>query len=443
MSVLRAVTISLSLLALTACPAPKTAKPVTTAKGTVEGMPLTTKLGPAGGVARSGSGDLSVTIPAGALAADTDITLTPITRTAPGSRGRAYRLGPDDVTFAAPVTLTFSYSEDDLQGTSADALAIAWQHASGYWALPDDVTLDTTAKTVSVKATHFSDWSMVAGAQLRPPSKKVQTKQSLELRVVSCFYKPPEQPPGVPPELAPLWLGYQCDVSEADVYLPVTATDWAVNGTAGGNSTVGTVKSGGLDGATFTAPNKKPTPATVAVSARVPVKKGKVLVSSNVTITDSSPNLLVKAEFSKAMDVIPFVRGTVTDSYEFEMQFPPVTESPMPRNTGQGVAGLMDTRSGCPTPKLGGDFDELHVEKIAVMGSAVTVTGTRKVPAVTVGTGEGACQTTRVEPATSSPASVVFSLPVEFFTTATPPPASSPLVVTDGDWKYTYQEAPQ
>ena len=62
-----------------------------------------------------------------------------------------------------------------------------------------------------------------------------------------------------------------------------TTVTWQVNGTAGGNSTVGTVSSTGL----YTAPATVPSPATVAVAA-VSQADTSVSASASVTITSST-----------------------------------------------------------------------------------------------------------------------------------------------------------
>lgn len=65
------------------------------------------------------------------------------------------------------------------------------------------------------------------------------------------------------------------------------ASNWAVNGIVGGNSTVGTIVGTEL-GATYKAPASKPAPALVAVSAKVTGDPGFPILTvvANLTITD-------------------------------------------------------------------------------------------------------------------------------------------------------------
>ena len=258
--------------------------PSATAVGTATGGAVTASIGAAGGSLSSDDGKVVLTVPGGALAANTTIGIQPISNFAHGKIGSAYRLTPDGQTFAQPVTLTFAYADDELVGASAEVLGVAFQTTTGFWRWAGDPTVNAAAKTVSVKSTHFTDWSRVKGIQLRPPSKTVRIKGSVSLLVTVCY--PVSVTGASGDELA--YLGYKCDADgELAILNPIS--DWSVNGVPGGNSTTGTVAGSGASGA-FVAPATKPSPNVVAVSARV--KKSplgeKVLVSSNITITEDS-----------------------------------------------------------------------------------------------------------------------------------------------------------
>jgi hypothetical protein len=259
--------------------------PSTTAVGTVTGDMVTGSIGAAGGNLTSGDGKLVLTVPAGALAANTTVGIQPITNFSHGQVGSAYRLTPDGQTFAQPVTLTFAYADDELVGASADVLGVAFQTATGFWRWMADPIVNAAAKTVSVKSTHFTDWSRVKGIQMRPPKKTVRVKGSVGLIIASCY--PVSVADATGDELQN--LGYRCDGDdEIPVLNPIS--DWSVNGVLGGrSSTTGTVTGSGVSG-TFVAPATKPSPNMVTVSARV--KRSTlgqtVLVTSNITITEDS-----------------------------------------------------------------------------------------------------------------------------------------------------------
>ncbi|MBK8741082.1 MAG: hypothetical protein IPM02_16845 [Betaproteobacteria bacterium] len=105
----------------------------------------------------------------------------------------------------------------------------------------------------------------------------------MNLQVVLCFN--PDPVPGSNGELVP--LGYDCDAGAELAFLnPIS--EWSVNGVLGGGGAIGTVNGSGPE-ATYAAPPAKPSPNTVAVSARVDRgARGRTLVVSNITIEEDS-----------------------------------------------------------------------------------------------------------------------------------------------------------
>ena len=67
-----------------------TASPAVTAVGETQGAGVAVTIGPAGGTASSADGKLQLIVPPGALAADTALSVTPLSVTAPGGK-IAYR----------------------------------------------------------------------------------------------------------------------------------------------------------------------------------------------------------------------------------------------------------------------------------------------------------------------------------------------------------------
>lgn len=260
-----------------------TVQAVATAVGGPTGTPAGATIGAAGGHLAAADGRLSLDIPAGALAGDTVIGIQPLTNTAHGKRGATYRLTPDGQVFLKPVTLTFAYTDQDLLGTAAGLLGAAFQTREGFWQWTGDAAVDTAARTVSVATSHFTDFSLVAGLQLRPGKKVVKPGERAGLDVVECY---PETVAGSGGSL--VTLGNACDSDLAPVSKASHASDWSVNGNAGGGGVFGTV-SGNTAGATYKAPATAPTPPTVAVSARVDRgSKGITLLVSNITIAQDS-----------------------------------------------------------------------------------------------------------------------------------------------------------
>lgn len=257
--------------------------PAVTDVGAPSGSITEATIGAAGGTLRSSNGRLLLTVPPGALAADTRISIRPITNHAHGGKGRAYRLLPDGQRFQKPVKLTFSYTGKDLNGTTAAALGGAFQTHDGYWQWVDKPVVNTAAKTVTIPTTHFTDFSFVEGFSLRPEEAKVLVNGSIDLALKYCYpYRGPD-----PSKPDPVGLGMDCDGAYSDLAPQVPVTEWAVNGVAGGNSELGTVEVTADNGyiATYTAPATKPSPATVEVTARLPMD-GVTWLFSRITILD-------------------------------------------------------------------------------------------------------------------------------------------------------------
>lgn len=262
-------------------PPTPTVVPTPTAVGVDDGGAMSATIGATGGSMTTADGKIALTIPAGALASDTVISIQPITNHAHGGLGAGYRFSPDGQTFALPVALEFAYTDQDLAGSDSAILGAAFQTVAGYWTWLSTPTVDSVGKTVSISTTHFSDFSLVQGYRLQPLSKTLRVDESLALQVAFCY-------PATDSDLTPLGLSCDTDVPQSDVAAPFVISEWSVNGNAGGDATVGTV-SGNGPSATYQAPATQPTPNTVAVSARVNLPaRGETLVVSNITITDSA-----------------------------------------------------------------------------------------------------------------------------------------------------------
>jgi len=238
---------------------PPNPSPAATAVGVATGSATIATIGAAGGSVSSPDGRLALTIPPGALASNTVISIEPITNMAHGKIGSAYRLTPEGQSFLTPVTLKFTYTDQDLEGTSVEALGIAFQTAAGFWQWAGDAAVDTTAKTVSIGSSHFSDWSNVKGDQIHPSQKTVMTGRSVRLKVVNCYERRGTGFVG---------LGYKCGPVDDDEFLRGFVEDWKVNGVLGGGEATGTVSDSGHR-ATYTAPATKPSSNVVVVSARL------------------------------------------------------------------------------------------------------------------------------------------------------------------------------
>ena len=314
MNITRSVLIVTALL-VGCAPPPKKTEP-----GTPQGELRKSTIGAAGGSVTSADGKAKLTVPAGALSAEVEIGLQALTAVSPGAIGSGWRLTPDGQTFSSPVTLELAFTEEAMSGVPKAAVALATQRKDGVWKLEAVATLDEANKKASGAITHFSDWSLVAGVQMRPGSAKVKVGEPLTLAIAHCFVHPPDED-----ELT--WLSYDCDPSEGELapLLPLAKTAmWSVNGVEGGSSEFGSVSGADNRGA-YKAPSKKPSANEVAVSAEVLLfGAGKTLVVSNVTITDDSASYF--GSFSSSLssaDVNYTVTGNVTWEQSGSEKFKP------------------------------------------------------------------------------------------------------------------------
>jgi hypothetical protein len=252
--------------------------------GEPTGNLLSQTIGPEGGILVSEDGSVTLTVPEDAVSSDTEFSIQPITNNLHGGIGGAYRIEPGDVPFNQPVEITVHYTEDDLTGTTPEALGLAYQDEDGIWYKLQNTTINPVAKTLTVSTDHLSDWAKRADYRLKPGSATVKVGEEIGLQLIVCALVPTEDA-DPDDELAPLPVQKCSGDGEFGV---AKATEWAVNGIPGGNSTLGTLGGEGRINAFYQAPQTAPEPNTVAVSARVEhpafSTSERVLVVSHITI---------------------------------------------------------------------------------------------------------------------------------------------------------------
>ncbi len=265
-----------SVLILAGCEAPVDSKPAVTAIGEPLGPAATTTIGPAGGTARSADGQLELIVPAGALAADTVLSVTPLSVTAPGGV-KAWRLGPEGTTFSQPATVKMSFTDREIGGSTTSAMRIAFQDSERRWVAYQSSTID--GNTIAVQTTHLSDWSNILGWQLRPQWPYMKAGETLKLSPQFCSF----------PTINEVYAHVaECGYEGVDRFF----VNWAVNGIPGGNAEVGTVQ-GNATSRTYTAPSSVPEGSRrIAVSVDyIPQTKGdlkKFVLVSNVSVQDKA-----------------------------------------------------------------------------------------------------------------------------------------------------------
>jgi hypothetical protein len=113
--------------------------PFPTPVGQPTGNAVSKQIGAAGGSLSSANGRVTLTIPAGALSANTTISIQPVENTAPNGIGESYDFLPNGQQFAKPVTVTLKYTDADLAGTAPEVLQFGFQNAQNAWAGKDNL----------------------------------------------------------------------------------------------------------------------------------------------------------------------------------------------------------------------------------------------------------------------------------------------------------------
>ena len=276
--------------------APQSNNPIITEKGTPSGEIASASIGTSGGSVQSADGNLTLTVPAGALSSNVALSIQPITNNAPLGLGFGYRLLPEGTTFAIPIQLIFHYDQSLLKKSLPEFLWIVTQASNGSWNAMLKSMVDTSAKTVTINSTHFSDWALgrFIDFTLNPVATAIKKGQSVKLSLTGFSRDKTIEDE----ELAPLIpiTGEGDDLTPLTPIPPVESRlvdfkikQWTMNGTAAPVSNGNGSLTASGKGATYTAPNQKPTANPVAVSVEVETSnkegaKAKFIITSNITV---------------------------------------------------------------------------------------------------------------------------------------------------------------
>lgn len=149
--------------------------------GTPQGDIVSKSIGPEGGSISLPDNAVTVTVPAGALAAPAVVGIQPVSNTNPAALGKAYRLTPHGQRFQKPVAIKFSYANASDSVNLPEALGLAYQDSAGVWQFTGGNAVDTVQKTVTYQSTHFSDWSLMRWLVLKPVQAKLGDGEELTL----------------------------------------------------------------------------------------------------------------------------------------------------------------------------------------------------------------------------------------------------------------------
>lgn len=214
-----------------------------------------------------------------------------------------FELKPAGTKFQKPVTLTFHYDSAWLKGNSPLNIGIAYKNEDdGKWYPAVNGDVDTVKRTISIKTTHFSHWSiytcfhlyMKAGEQLSEDySQTIQMQPGETGLLLLTMDEPPvwksdpdKSKEFSDPLIAPLVTP---PIDPKESYQKSLAPDeWDVNGIANGDDHVGKILT--VSGAQeklfqYLAPPQAPDNNPVAISATIhTVKYGDIILIQPVEI---------------------------------------------------------------------------------------------------------------------------------------------------------------
>ena len=177
-------------------------------------------VGAGGGQANTGNGNASVTVPAGALAAGTALTITPLANPPPDPHlipGSAYDLGPNGTQFAQAVTLRIRYDAAQVPVGANPAQFRLARLVGATWTPIPGSTVDVGTHMVTGQTSSFSSYAIV---EVLPPVTSVIITGSLRVKVGDSY-------------------SYTATARLADGTVVVRPITWSILETAKGTMTAG------------------------------------------------------------------------------------------------------------------------------------------------------------------------------------------------------------
>jgi hypothetical protein len=264
--------------------------PVVTATGAATGSASTGTLDGAGGQLATAAGDARLTLPAGALASATPVSLQPVANTAPDGVGDGVQVQVGTLPLQ-PLTLTLSY--DAALDAQADGLGIALRRGDGSWLTLPVLAIDKSQRTLSVKLSPSLAAGVAGISKAQSQSaRRAATGVALDVTVVKYlnFHLSPREAvveTGHTQLLVPyartlVAYGHICLPDEELGCLPMPLLEkrevpfenqkagytrrWFVWAEEGGDAASGTITPRAGSGAIYKAPAQEPSPNPVIVT---------------------------------------------------------------------------------------------------------------------------------------------------------------------------------
>ncbi|QHV95724.1 hypothetical protein [Spirosoma endbachense] len=140
-------------------------------------------IGPTGGSLTTSDGKLTLSIPAGALTKETQISIEPVETTLPLGVGTSYHFMPEGTQFAKPATFTYHFTDEEVSGIDTEHLGLANQQTDHSWTLTRWATIDKTQKTITAKLPHFSWWTLVTQYELKAAKSELVPGETTTLHL--------------------------------------------------------------------------------------------------------------------------------------------------------------------------------------------------------------------------------------------------------------------
>lgn len=302
---------------------------VTAAAASLGGTPEAGELDAAGGSVASADGSVRVTLPAGALAARTTVSLQRTANPVPDGQGDGVRVHVDTMP-SQPLTLTLRY--DAALDANADGLGLALQRADGSWLSLPVTAIDKARRTLSATIAPSMAARETATGLARPASARAAAASvGLEFSVIKYlnFHLAPRESvveTGKTQLLVPyartlVAIGHICLPDEEFGCIPMPLLDkreipfenqkagytrqWFVFADEGGTPALGTITPRATSGAVYQAPAQEPTPNPVIVSFRsTHQKSGRVLtLSASIRVREPVWTMTLHGVLEQSADI--------------------------------------------------------------------------------------------------------------------------------------------